>query len=306
VSAGGMSRRSRGTLASLLASVLFASMYYLSGLLAPLSGEEVFGWRVIVTVPCITAFILATGSWDLVRVIAGRVRRRPVLALALVASSALVGVQLWLFMWAPLHGMALDVSLGYFLLPLVMIVTGRVIYKERLTALQIAAAAVALVGVTNELIRVGGVSWATLLAALGYPVYFVLRRSLGTAHLGGFWFDMVIALPVAIGLVVTGPTTLATADAHPQVWIFMPLAGLIGAAALILYMIASRSLSLGVFGLFSYVEPVLLVCAALVLGEKIKPAEWLTYIPIWIAVALLALEGTRLLIVKPARPPVLP
>jgi chloramphenicol-sensitive protein RarD len=43
-----------------------------------------------------------------------------------------------------------------------------------------------------------------------------------------------------------------------------------------------------------------------VLGEEIKPAEWLTYIPIWIAVALLALEGTRLLIVRPASPPILP
>ena len=40
-------------------------------------------------------------------------------ALALLTSSALVGVQLWLFMWAPLHGRALPVSLGYFLLPLV-------------------------------------------------------------------------------------------------------------------------------------------------------------------------------------------
>jgi chloramphenicol-sensitive protein RarD len=282
---------SRGTLVSVLASVLFAAIYYLSAQLKPLTGEEVFGWRVIITLPCITAFLLATGNWDLVRGIAGRVRRRPVLALALVASAALVGVQIWLFMWAPLHGQALDVSLGYFLLPLVMVIAGRVIYKERLTVLQIAAALVALVGVVNELIHVGGISWETVLSALGYPVYFVLRRSLGMAHLGGFWFDMVIALPVAIGLVVAGPTTLAAAGAHPLVWIFMPLVGVIGAAALILYMIASRLLSLGVFGLLSYVEPVLLVVVALLLGEAIKPAEWLTYVPIWVAVALLAVEG---------------
>ena len=51
--------------------------------------------------------------------IAQRVRAQPAFALLLLVSSALLGVQLWLFMWAPLHGKALPVSLGYFLLPLV-------------------------------------------------------------------------------------------------------------------------------------------------------------------------------------------
>ena len=37
----------------------------------------------------------------------------------------MLGVQLWLFLWAPLHGRALPVSLGYFLLPLVMVLAGR-------------------------------------------------------------------------------------------------------------------------------------------------------------------------------------
>jgi chloramphenicol-sensitive protein RarD len=46
----------------------------------------------------------------------------------MVVSSALLGVQLWLFMWAPLNGRSLDVSVGYFLLPLTMVLTGRLVY----------------------------------------------------------------------------------------------------------------------------------------------------------------------------------
>ena len=57
------------------------------------------------------------------------------------------------------------------------------------------------------------------------------------------------------------------------------------------YILASRLLPFSLFGLLSYVEPVLLVVVALLLGESIGRDEWLTYIPIWLAVLLLVSEG---------------
>lgn len=50
---------------------------------------------------------------------------------------------------------------------------------------------------------------------------------------------------------------------------------------------ASRVLPFGLFGLLGYVEPVLIFFVALILGEQIQAEEWPTYIPIWIAVAVL-------------------
>ena len=67
--------------------------------------------------------------------------------------------------------------------------------------------------------------------------------------------------------------------------------GLISKLALASYILASRRLNLSVFGLLGYVEPALLVFVALLLGERIATAQSLTYIPIWLAVALLAAEG---------------
>jgi chloramphenicol-sensitive protein RarD len=113
--------------------VLFAVMYYYTSLLTPLSGVEIFGWRMLLTVPCMTVFMVMSGEWKRVVDIVRRVAVRPVLLLALILSSALVSVQLWLFMWAPLNGYSLDVSLGYFLLPLTMVLTGRLAYGERLS-----------------------------------------------------------------------------------------------------------------------------------------------------------------------------
>ncbi|MBC3337985.1 EamA family transporter RarD [Pseudomonas proteolytica] len=284
---------SKGVVLSVAASVLFAVMYYFTSLLAPLSGLEIFGWRMLLTVPCMTVFMVVSGEWrhvwELLRLLAGK----PQLIGGTVLSSVLLGVQLWLFMWAPLNGRSLDVSLGYFLLPLTMVLTGRLVYGEKLSRLQLIAVVLAAIGVLNELYQVGGFSWATLLVIIGYPIYFVLRKRLATDHLGGLWLDMALMLPVALWFVQSGEQGFAVLDAHKGLYGLIPMLGLISASALVCYIIASRLLAFSLFGLLSYVEPVLLLGVALLLGESIGPGEWLTYIPIWLAVMVLVFEGFK-------------
>lgn len=284
---------SKGIALSVLASVLFAVMYFYTSLLAPLTGVEIFGWRMLLTLPCMTLFMIFSGEWHRVGQVLRQVAGKPLLSLVLLLSSALVGVQLWLFMWAPLNGYSLDVSLGYFLLPLTMVLTGRIVYGERLSRLQKVATLLACFGVLNELYQVGSFSWATLVVALGYPVYFVLRRRLGTDHLGGLWLDMALLIPVALWFVQGGEQGFAVVDSHPGLYLLIPLLGVISASALACYVIASRLLAFSLFGLLSYVEPVLLLFVALLLGESIKAGEWLTYIPVWLAVLVLVLEGVK-------------
>ncbi|CAM2738349.1 EamA family transporter RarD [Pseudomonas gessardii] len=287
---------SKGVVLSVAASVLFAVMYYFTSLLAPLSGLEIFGWRMLLTVPCMTVFMVVSGEWrqvwELLQLLAGK----PRLIGGIVLSSVLLGVQLWLFMWAPLNGRSLDVSLGYFLLPLTMVLTGRLVYGERLSRLQLIAVVFAAIGVLNELYQVGGFSWATLLVIIGYPIYFVLRKRLATDHLGGLWLDMALMLPVALWFVQSGEQGFAVLDAHKGLYGLIPMLGLISASALVCYIIASRLLAFSLFGLLSYVEPVLLLGVALLLGESIGPGEWLTYIPIWLAVMVLVFEGFKHLV----------
>ncbi|MGE7958853.1 EamA family transporter RarD [Pseudomonas sp. NPDC089530] len=284
---------SKGIALSVLASVLFAVMYFYTSLLAPLTGVEIFGWRMLLTVPCMTVFMLVSGEWRRVAEILKRLLGQALLLPALLLSSALLGVQLWLFMWAPLNGYSLDVSLGYFLLPLTMVLTGRLVYGEQLSRLQKIAAGLATLGVLNELYQMGSFSWATLLVAIGYPVYFVLRKRLATDHLGGLWLDMTLLLPVALWFVQGGEQGFAVVDQHPWLYLLIPLLGLISASALVAYIIASRLLPFSLFGLLSYVEPVLLLAVALLLGESIKAGEWLTYLPIWLAVLVLVYEGFK-------------
>jgi chloramphenicol-sensitive protein RarD len=284
---------SKGIIFSVTASVLFAVMYFYTSLLPPLNGEEIFGWRMLLTLPCVTLFLLVTGEWSQATGMLKRIARTPWLLIGLLASSSMFAVQLWLFLWAPLHGRSMEVSLGYFLLPLTMVLTGRLVFAERLSYLQTVAVACATVGVAHEFYRHGSFAWETLVVACGYPIYFVLRRKLRTDHLGGLWTDMCLMLPAAIWFVVKGPLSAADMAQHPALYLLIPGLGVISALALVSYLLASRLLAFSLFGLLSYVEPVLLVAVALLLGESIAADQWLTYIPIWLAVLVLVLEGAK-------------
>jgi len=275
-------------LLSVLASAMFGGLYFLAARLEPLTGLEVFAWRVVLTAPLVTVLLLLTRQWSAVAATTAQVRSRPLTALPLVLAAALLGVQLWLFTWAPAHGHALDVALGYFLMPLVMVLVGVAAFGERLSRWRLAAVVCAAAGVAHELLRVGTLSWPTLLVALGYPAYFVLRRRAGTATTGAMWFEFLILLPVAVVLVLAGPSLAAV----PAKVALLAVLGVLSATALVCYLVASQLLSFSLFGLLSYLEPVLLALVSVtLLGQGIAPDEWWTYVPIWAAVLLLMVEG---------------
>src|SRR5690606_15539337 len=111
--------------------------------------------------------------------------------------------------------------------------------------------------------------------------------------LSALWFDMLFMVPGALFIVLTQEfSLLAQFSRFPRLFAQVPLLGLISSAALVAYVSASRMLPLGLFGILGYVEPVLLFwVSVLFLNETITPEAWFTYVPIWIAVVLIAAEG---------------
>ena len=97
----------------------------------------------------------------------------------------------------------------------------------------------AVIGVANELYRTGGFSWTTLVVAIGYPMYFVLRKKIGIDNLGGLWLDMLLMVPVALWFVMAGAHVDLGAQ-RQALYALVPLMGIISAAAGLAYILASR------------------------------------------------------------------
>lgn len=331
---------STGVATSVAASVFFAAMYYLGAHLAPLTGEQVFGWRIVATLPLTTWWLIHSGQARAVRELLVRARGHIAMFALLPLSAALLGVQLWLFMWAPLNGYGLAVSLGFALLPLGLVLAGRVVFGEKLSRWQQLAAVLAAAGVGWELARAGGgLAWPTWVVVAGYTAYFVLRRRLATDSLAGHWLDMALLAPVAVVAIAwtTSPIGQSPASAShapyeaidsatagsgllrptsqevdlgrgqalsgdhangwtivqatPHLWWAVPLLGILSAGGLGFYMLASRLLPLGLFGLLSYLEPILLIAVSWWLGERIAPGQGTMYALIAASVAALVAEG---------------
>ena len=291
----------RGVSLSVFASVLFALIPGYVQQLAPLDGMQIFAQRVLWSIPAVLLLVLVSRQYAVLRAAFARLRREPLLLCALPLGALLMGIQWALFVWAPLAGRTLDISLGYFLLPLAMVLVGRLFYGERLRPLQRLAVAFALAGVAHELWRAQAFSWVVLVIVLGYPPYFMLRRWMRLDALSGFVLEMLVLTPLAVWLIASlGP--VAVFEAAPQLWWLLPGLGLLSALAFASMMASSRLLPLGLFGILSYVEPVLLFLVALLfLGETFDRGQWLTYLPIWLAVMLVAWDSGRMLLKQQRR-----
>ncbi len=184
----------KGVILSVMASFTFGVLYFYTQLLSQLDSEQTFGWRIIATLPFLTLFMWWSGDLAYIKNIYQRILAKPSLLLLLITTSILTSVQLWLFLWGPMHGRGLQVSLGYFLLPLVLVLAGSVLYGEKISKFQWVAIVLAVIGVSHEIWRLGSIAWETALVAVGYSAYFLLRKKIKTDNLGGFWWDLVIMM----------------------------------------------------------------------------------------------------------------
>lgn len=279
--------RPRGVIASLVASFLFGVIFFAAGVLRA-SPEAIVAWRVVMTCACYGSLLLLPSARRLLREFWQAVSRRWWIPLVFLVQSALAGLQLWLFAWTPVHGHALDASLGYLLLPIALVALGRIVFRAYVTRLQWIAVGIAVVAVGTQLIATLSISWVTLAVSLGYAAYFGVRRSFRLETPAAFGVEMLVLSPFAVVLILTHEGA-PTAFEH----LLVLAAGVAGALGMTAYLAASRLLSMPVFGLLTYVEPVLLFIVALVLGESLQAVDLAVYGLLALALAVLGAGGFR-------------
>jgi chloramphenicol-sensitive protein RarD len=168
-----------------------------------------------------------------------------------------LSVQLWLFLWSPANGHLLDLSMGYFLLPLAMTLVGCTVYGERLNAMQAAACLLASVGVVHAWWMTHSFSWVSVVVVFGYTPYFMLRKWMRMHPVVGFALETSLMLPAAVVMLVHAAAQGSVVPSAAP-WLVLPLLGIVSAAAMGCYMASSQILPFSLFGMLSFVEPVLL------------------------------------------------
>ena len=258
----------QGTFASIASSGLFALMFLFGLFMQPLSGTQVAAWRILMMLLSLLLLVSFTRQWQHVFEYL-KTLQTPKEWLLFVLPTPILGGQIWLFMWGPVNGYGLDVTLGYFLLPLVMIVIGRFFYHEAMSSLQWLAALCAALGIGYDIFQYGTLSWVTLFACLGYPPYYLLRRKLAVPPITGLLSDLTLLTPVVL-IMLYSNNGFSMAAESKNFWYLMPLLGAFSALAMSLSMVASSKLPVSLFGALSYLEPMLLfVLSITVLNQSL-------------------------------------
>jgi len=283
-----------GVVLAVLSNLLFGVLYAYSSFLAPLSGTQVFIWRMLAMWAALVGYLLISGRLgfyiDKLKAL-GTVKQWAWLLLP----TPIFLSQFWLFMWAPVNGQGVQTAMGYFLFPLIMVIFGCVFFGEKLSRLQWLAVGFAALGVGSEIIRTQSVSWATLWVCGTYPIYYILRRLQGIGAVTGLLIDLTIFAPFAVAyLLLFAPSSLTLVGGSGLFILMLAGLGVMSVLAMKTNVDASQMLPVNVYGMMSYLEPALLfILAITILGNPFESAMIYSYGLIWLGIACLIMHGIR-------------
>ena len=225
----------------------------------------------------------------------GALRSQPRVMASFVVSSLLLSGNWLLYIWAVNNGHVIDASLGYFINPLVNVMLGYLVLKERLRVGQWAAIGLASAGVMWLTWQAGTVPWIALVLAASFGAYGLMRKTAVLGALEGLSFETLILFPFALGYLVWltfhGENIFLTTTSDSTRWLLLA-AGPITAIPLLLFASGARKIPLSVLGLLQYIGPsIQLSLGVFLFKEAFTSARVVGFVLIWSALALYAAEG---------------
>lgn len=246
-------------------------------------------WSLLVT----ALFLTAARSWKEL----GSAMRNGKTRLALLCSSALIGVNWLLYIWAVNHDRILEASLAYFMTPIINIGLGVLILKEILSRAQVFALACGATAVLLLTLELGALPSLSLSLATSFAFYGYIRKKADLGALPGLAVETMILSPLAAGFLLylnkNGGGSFSGLPGTGKT--LLVLSGFVTSLPLIWFAAAARALPLSILGLLQYIAPTLqFLTAIFIYGEKCTSAQEAAFIIIWMGLGGVALQRFRI------------
>ena len=221
--------------------------------------------------------------------------RKPRVLASFVASAFLLSANWLVYIWSVNNGHVIEASLGYFINPLVNIMFGFFLLKERLRPAQRGAIAVAALGVAWLTWQAGTAPWIALMLAASFGAYGLMRKTAALGALEGLSLETMVLFPLAAAyvgwLTWQGQNTFVNSPSDTT-RLLLIAAGPLTAVPLLLFASGARKIPLSVLGLLQYMSPTLqFLLGVWVFHEAFSSARLVGFAVIWAALALYAAEG---------------
>jgi len=215
-------------------------------------------------------------------------KRRGVLV-RLVWSAFFIAVNWVGFAWAVNNGHVLEVSLAYFIGPLLNILLGIFVLRERLNATQWLAVAFAAAGVLYLTFIAGHPPWIALMVGSSFAFYGLIRKTVNIDALPGLAVETILLAPFALAYLVWCEMQGTAALGHDTALVTTLLlaGGVVTSVPLVLFSFGARQVPYSTIGVLQFIAPTLqLACGLVVFGESLAVARAMGFALIWIGLLI--------------------
>lgn len=259
-------------------------------LLEPAGAFEILAHRLLWSLVVMAVLIIALRRTRELWALVGDRRK-----LALLALAAVVVTCNWAaYIWGVNHGRVVEASLGYFVNPLVTMLLGVLVLRERMRPVQWMAVGIATVAVVVLTVDYGRLPWLALILALSFGTYGLAKKKADAGAFESLTLETALMAPLAlaflIGLSLAGKSHF-TSEGPGHVALFVS-AGVVTAAPLIFFGAAAVRVPLVTLGLLQYLTPILQFgLGVLHFHEHMSTGRWVGFTIVWVSLAVFTYDS---------------
>ncbi|TLP66188.1 EamA family transporter RarD [Microbispora triticiradicis] len=259
-------------------------------LLKPSGAVEILAHRMVWSLVVVVAVLAVRRHWSWIRTIT---RRQLIL---LTVAAVTVSVNWGTYIYAVNTGHVVESALGYFINPLVSVLFGVLVFRERLRVWQWAAVGLGAVAVLILTLDYGRLPWIALVLAFSFGTYGLVKKKAGVGSAESLTIETLVLLVPALAyllvLEATGTGTFAHHGAGHA--LLLVAAGLITAVPLLFFTASALLVPLTVIGLLQYIAPVLqFLCGVLIVHETMPASRWAGFVVVWLALSVFTWDSIR-------------
>ena len=213
----------------------------------------------------------------------------------ILLASVLIAINWFFFIFAIQTNQTTEASLGYFIMPLVTVVWGLIIFRETLSVLQWFSVLLATMAVCILTFGLGVPPWIALILSFSFSIYAVLKKKLTISPIVSVTGEVLVLIPVGLLLLfyfhMDGEGSFGS---DWKITSLLALSGPLTAAPLILFSYRTWKVNLSTAGILQYLNPSLqFFCAAYIFMEPLSRWHMVAFPLIWVALIIYSWVGIK-------------
>ncbi len=274
-----------GVFYGLFAYVLWGLLPLYWKLLEAVPAVEILAHRVLWSFVVVALAIILMGGWE--KLSASFTDKKKLILI--FSCGFIISLNWFTYIYAVNSGLVIEASMGYYINPLVVVLLGVTVFREKLGRWQLTALLLATTGVLLITLQYGRIPWIALLLAATFAAYGLIKKIIKLDPVSGLMLETLIVMPVALFYIVTlersGSGALGSSPLYTSV--ILAGTGVITAIPLLLYARGIEKTTFSMMGFLQYIAPTInLLLGIFVFKEYFTTTHLISFCFIWVALII--------------------